>query len=316
MKSLALSLAALLALAPASLAQEGAPAPKKEEAPAAPAAEKHVNKVSDAAKAAFEAAEKLLYSPVGLGLKELKGTIEMKMQMAGMEEEVEGMPQMGMSFTIEFKAPREMTVGAKGGEMFGPGAGENMARSVKSLVLNSMGVIVPAGDDEYDADIVTENGKKILILTSYEKNVKQGEMRMTIGDNGLPTTGDMTMIERMPGGRTMEQKGKMGWVFAKDGDLWRLEKQTIEVPMAPAPMEYRIEYSEAGGFKVPTKFLMDMGGMAFGYRFTELTVNGKVVDLGGAKDGAPKTATPKAEEGGKGEKGGEGEKEDGEDDGM
>ncbi|MCK6480135.1 MAG: hypothetical protein HUU06_01620 [Planctomycetaceae bacterium] len=310
MKRLSLTLAALLAVAPVSLAQEGAPKPEGgAPAPAAPAAPaKHVNVITDAAKAAFEAMEKIMYSPVVQGLKDLTGTIEMKMEMAGMEgQDMGGGMGMGMSFDVTFKAPKDIKVGSKGGEMFGPQA-DGMKEGVKQIILNSLGIWVPVGDEEYDADLVTEEGKKVLVVTSYKDNKKQGVFRLTLADNYLPVAATATNeVEMMPGTKPVEQTVKMKWQFAKDGDLHRLEKWTVEVPMMPTPIEYVLEYADAGGFKLPVKFVMDLSamGMTSGYRFTSLTVNGKAVELPGAKKAEPAgTPTEKGGEGGMEHEGG------------
>src|SRR5690349_10137622 len=86
--------ALLFAAAPALADDPPAPtAPGGAAAPTAPAAgEKHVNKITDAAKAAFEKMDKIANSPVRQGLKEAAGTIssEMKMSMPGAPE----MPSM------------------------------------------------------------------------------------------------------------------------------------------------------------------------------------------------------------------------------
>ena len=298
MKNAALSLAALLALAPAALPQDAPPpaappAAKPADKPAAPA--RHENKVTAAAKAAFDAMQKLMASPVAKGLQNFTGTIEMKMEMGegGGGDEMGGMPAMGMSFSLVFKAPDDLKVTGKGGEMFGPQGSEGMTKGVRGLVLNTMGVYMPVGDDEFDADVVTEDGKKVIVLSTYEKGVPQGSVRIVLGDSGLPASGSIVTKQEMMG-KTVEQKAKISWVFAKDGDLYRMEKQIIETPMAPAPFEYRISYAEAGGFSMPTKFVMDMGMMKMGYRFTELTVNGKKVEIAPeAKKPAP-AATPAA----------------------
>ena len=62
------AVAAALVFVPAAFAQEPPAAP--------PAAAKHVNKISDEAKALLDGSRGKAYSPVALGLKEMKGTIE------------------------------------------------------------------------------------------------------------------------------------------------------------------------------------------------------------------------------------------------
>lgn len=306
MKSIALSLAVLLAAAPAAPAQEGA-------TPEAAKPARHENKVSAEARALFEKMEKMAYNPVSKGLKEMKAGIKMKMDMGDMGggEEMPGMEAMGMSFAVDFKAPKTLEVTAKGGEMFGPEGADGMKRAVRETVLRGLGVVTPPEDEEYDAEVVTEEGRKFLLMTMYEKAEKQGSMKMALPDSGPPTSGTMVMLQKMPGGRTMEQKGKMTWTYAKEGDLYRLEKMVIEVPQAPAPVEYTVTYTETQGFKVPTKIQMDMGGMKFGFTFTSLTVNGKEVALpGAARAPAAGTPTPKPAAPDEDEDGGEDEDED------
>lgn len=331
MKHLAWSLAACLALAPAAAAQEGAP--PAGEKPAAPA--RHVNRITDAAKGAFEAMERLMSSPLAQGLKDFQGTIEMATEF-GKDSGMGEMPSMGMSFDVSFKMPRELQIAAKGGEkyaMFGPGFLDGMKDSVRSVVLRGIGVYLPLDQDEYDADLVTEEGKKVLVLTYYSAGEPKRTIRMVLADNGLPSIGTMSTFENGPGGAATEQKWRTSWVFAKDGEKFRLEKQVMETD---TPMKLRIElqvsYADAGGFQMPIRFVTDMGMMKSGFRFSDLTVNGKKVDVGAppAKPAAKpsledlkKAAEEKAKELQEKMKGGEkeggedeGEDEEGEDEGM
>jgi hypothetical protein len=324
----AAALALALAFAPAALAQDPpmppppappapppAPAPKppaagegdKPAVPAVPAAPaKHVNKVSAEAQAAYDNMKKVTYNPVALGLKDLKGTMVMKIEMAGQEggEGMEGMPEMTATFTIDFKAPRTLVVdGTTDNPMLGQ-AVDQMKKQVQQLFLYGTGTMEPAPDAEYDAEVVTEKGAKVLVLKLYEKNESKGEMRMTLDANGLIGKGSMTQMDPNMG---MEQTIEMSYQFSKDGDMYRMEKVTISHPMLPEPMETVMSYTDVGTFKVLTSIKSGGPmGMSFGFKYTDLTVNGKKVELPKpapkkeeAKPAAPPTATPPAGDGGK-----------------
>ncbi len=314
MRSAALALIAAIASSPAAFAQEPPapmpPAPaaapaRPDEKPAAPAKPaKHENKVTPAAKAFFDGMAAKAYNPVALGLKELKGTMEMNMQMPGMEdmeemEGMEGMPKMTVVFAIDFKAPKTIAVEASTENPMLMQAAEQLKQQVKQLFLYGMGTMEPDSSSEYDADVVVEKleGKesKVLLIKVFEKNEPKGEMRMSVDANGLPAKSVVTMVDENSG---MEQTMDMTFEFAKDGEAYRLVKQIITHPMLPEPMETAMTYSEAGGFKVATG-IHSSGpmGMTFGFAYTDLTVNGKKVEL-------PKVEKKGAEKKGE-EKGGE-----------
>lgn len=272
---------AAILVAPAAAAEE-APPPK----PEAPA--RHENKVTSEAKAAFEAWQKLLYRPTDHGLKELAGTVEMRHEMAGMEGmggTGAGMPDMTLRFAVSFRAPATMEVAAKGNSpMFPPQAAEGMGRSLKSLLLNALGVFAPEGDDaEYDAEVAAEEGRKVLVVTTYEKGARQGAVRFTLDDRGLAASGAAVFTEKGPGGSATEVRARLGFEYAKEGDRFLLVKKKVEISIAPAPFEYAVEYADAGGFRIPVKTTTGMQGMNMVYRFADLTVNGKKVDLPAAK---------------------------------
>ena len=290
----ALAFVAALAFAPAALAQDpppppapggAAPAPaaapaKAQEKPAAPA--KRENKVTDAAKAMFESMGKKAYNPVTMGLKELKGTMEMTMQMPGMEdmEGMEGMPEMKIVFAIDFKAPKTIGVEASTDNPMLMQAADQMKQQVKQLILYGMGTMEPDAAAEYDADVVVEKAgdkeTRALVIKVYEKGEARGEMKMTVDANGLPGKSVVTVSDPNTG---MEQTMDITFEFTKDGEAYRLVKQIINHPMLPEPMEAVMSYSDAGGFKVLTA-INSTGpmGMTFGYNFTKLSVNGKDVE--------------------------------------
>ncbi len=315
MRSVAAALALALAFAPAALAQDppptpppappAPPAPPKDPAPApaapvpapgAPAAPakpavpaKHENKVSPEAQSAYEGMRKVTYNPVALGLKDLKGTMEMKIEMPGQEgnEGMEGMPEMKVTFAIDFKAPKTINVEASTDNPMLMQAADQMKQQVQQFVLNSTGTMEPGSGAEYDADLVTEKGAKVLVLKLFDKNEAKGTLRMTLDANGLPGKGVLTQEDPNMGG---EMSINIDFQFGKEGDLYRMDRMVITHPSLPDPMEMVMLYSEAGGFKILTG--VKSGGpmgMSFTYAYTDLTVNGKKVDL-------PKPAPKKVEE--------------------
>jgi hypothetical protein len=295
--------AALLgAAAVPALAQDGPPpppvppapppaaptAPAPAPAPAAPA--KHENKISDAAKAAFDGMAKQLYNPVELGLKELQGKMKMVMQMPGMDES-SGMPPMVVDFSIAFKAPEDLNVIASTDNPMLAQAADQLQEQVKHVFKLGVGS-AKFGPEEFDADLVEKDGAKSLVLKIFAKNEPKGEMVLSLDANGLPTKGVMKQEDPNMGEVSIE----IGFTFVKEGEKYRLEKQVVQHPMMPEPLSTVVTFQEAGGFKVPSAIDTTGGmGMTFTFRYTELTVNGKKVELPAEKKPEPapeKPATP------------------------
>jgi hypothetical protein len=304
------ALAALLLLAPAAAAQEP-PAPpvppKAPEAPAAPAAPakgeeapakpaKHENKVTPEAKAAWEAMGKVLYNPVALGLKELKGKMVMKMEMAGMEdmggmEGMEGMPEMKMDVSIDFKAPKTVEIAVTTDNPMLQQAVGQIQQQVRSQFLASCGIMEPPAEQEFDASLETKEGAKVLVVKFYEKNEPQGEMRMNLDAAGLFSKGTLTQTDANTG---MEMSMDITYKYLKDGEAHRMDRMEIVHPMFPEPMETVMQYHDTGEFKVMTG-MRTKGpmGMNFLFGYSELTVNGKKIDLPKEeKKAEPKKETP------------------------
>jgi len=304
---LAFAVAALLALAPAASAQD----------PPAPA--KHVNKVTDAARAAFERMDKATYSPVAAGLKDLSGTLEMKVEGAGMGARP-GMPGLDISFLVAFKVPSDLKVESKG-EAQGPGRmmGDGMKKMATTLLRTALGLTRPQDSEEYDADAVVEGSKTVVTIIRYENGAETNRSSMTLDDRGLieSMTSTSKAKEAAPmggppggmagGGRGPrggppggDEGGAMKFTWKKEGDRWLLEKMASQ--RGPNTFEITPVYTDAGGFKILTSWKMGGegmgGGMSFGFRFAELAVNGKKVEIAAV---AGKALKP-------------GEDEDGEDD--
>jgi hypothetical protein len=316
----AFAFAVVAVLGGAALAQDGAKPPVPPVPPVAPTApskvEKHVNKITDAAKDVFARFDKLLYSPVKLGLKDLAGTVKMEMDLPPEMESMRGqMPGMDLEFTVKFTAPDQVKVAAKEKESSGGAAAGmggmmdqmkgQMTKGVASIVRFMVGVYRPADDSEFDADATTTDGKTTLTITSYEKNVEIGTMEMTLSPEGLPDVGVMTSKEKLeppavkPGMRERGAKGAAGdgkvtmhFVYGAEGSLRRLDKMTVEAPGAPAVIEQTLSYADAdcgdAKIKICHRWTMSMGEMQkFGYRFTEMSINGKAVTLPKPEADAP-----------------------------
>lgn len=273
------ALAVLLAAAPAALAQEPppapptpapapAPAPKTDEAkPAAPKAEekpaapaKHVNKVSEAAKAAWEGFRKSLHTAESSGIKEFKGRFELVAEAQG----------INLPFAIEFTAPETLKIELKSDdpqfEMF-----KDMIVGQVSVVLRlGLSMLEPKPDGEFDADVVVEKDVKTLVLKTFNKNEQAGEFRFTLGTDGLPSKGVQTSTDPMSG---MEQEIEFAFGFQKDGERSRLVKLSVNSMMGN--QELKIDHVDAGGFKVLRSIKSDDSSITF----TELTVNGKKVEF-------------------------------------
>jgi hypothetical protein len=304
MLSRTLVAAALAAvLAPAAFAQDGGsgppappappappPANPAAPAPAAPAKPaKHENKVSDAAKAAYEGMNASLYNPIARGLKEFQGKAAMKMEFPGMGE-AEGMPPMVVDIAIAFTAPEKVTVDASTDNPMLAQAADQLKQQVQQLVAMGHGTIKPM-EEEYDADLEEKDGVKTLVLKLYKDNEPRGDMRLTLGDAGLPSKG---VLKAMDPNMGMETTLEFGFHYAKVGDKYRLEKQTVTHPMMPGPMETKISYLSAGEFDVLHSFETSgiMGSGTISFKYSELTVNGKKLDLPAAAKVEEKPATP------------------------
>jgi len=272
------------ALVPAALAQEGgsvppggppAPPPEKPAAPKAPEKPaKHENKISDAAKAAWAAMEKSIYSPVALGLKELKGKISMT--PPGMD------PSMGgsLDFQVAFEAPSKVTVEVATQDPMMAMQAQQMKPQIQQVLSLGAGIFMP-GTEEYDADLEEKDGVKTLVVKIYEGEQRRGEMRLGLDAKGVPSKGNMKVTDPNSG---MELEMGLEFQFAADGDKVRLEKHRLQHPMF-GPVETTFTYVDAGGFKVLCGFETNIEtmGMKMPARFTEMTVNGKKVELPAAK---------------------------------
>lgn len=300
------ALAAALVLAPAASAQD-------RPAPAAPAAAKHENKVSDAAKAAFERMEKAMYSAVAAGLKDLSGTVELKIEGGEAGDKMAMMGGMNLAFQVAWKAGEDLKVESKG-EAGGPMAmmGRGMKGMIAPLLKVSLGLMKPQEGEEFDADAVVEGGKTVLTMVRYKDGVETNRTAFTIDDRGLIESAKFTSkggaaAGGPPGGRggRMGPPGgddgaPMNFTWKKEGDRWLLEKMTTQ--LGPKTSEITPVYTDAGGFKILTSWKMGGGeaGMSFGVKFTDLVVNGKPVSLASGDAGK----TEGGNEGGMGGMGG------------
>jgi len=134
-----------------------APAPAVPGAPGAaahPATAKHENKVSAAAKAAFEKMGKLANNPVAQGLKDAGGTLTMVIPNMPPE-----MTPPGIKFT--FKAPCGRAL--RGGRLrAGPdgGHGGQVGEGMEPMIRFMLGIFRPSDEGEYDADVTTKGRQR------------------------------------------------------------------------------------------------------------------------------------------------------------
>lgn len=297
MRSAALALIAALSAVPAAFAQDPPPAPVPAPAPAAPAKPeekpapakpaapaKHESKVTDAAKAAFEAARKVLHDPVAAGLKDLQGKVSFTAEFEGLDEaqkeQMEAMGEMKIDYTVDFRAPNVLKIEGKTDNAMMEMQLDQTSKMFERFFLLSLGVLEPAADAEYDADVVTVDGKKFLAFKFYTKNEAQGDLKLGLDANGLPGKGTMTANDPMSG---MEQTIEVEVFFTKDGERFRFEKFVIQQPGLEGGMQFSASYADAGGFKLMSKTVAaiktEMGSMKLGFKYDSLTVNGKKVEL-------------------------------------
>ena len=292
-------LAAVLALTgSAAAAEEGPAAPPVPSAPAA--APRHQNRITPEAKAMFERMDRLLYSPVKAGIKDLSGTVVMKMDMGGGGGGGRGgMPSMDMKFSVAFTAPATVKVEMTEAAGFMRQAGEGMTKGMQAMMRHTLGIYRPADDEEYDAETREENGKQVLVLTSYEKAAPVSTTVFTLDDKDLIESGAHTSKVPGPTGKVAESKATTRYTWARSGDLYMVEKIAMTSSEAPAPFEYVLAYADVSGAKVAVAWEMRMKGMPapMAYRFTDLTVNGKAVTVPAASS-APGPVPPDGAEAG------------------
>ena len=256
---------------------------------------------------------------------------------------IPGMGGEPTQYTIDFKAPdtlkvelKEAAVDPAGGAGGGMGGGRGgmmggeMMKKAKILpirmgVLGSLGVIGPTSDSEYDADVETEAGQKVLVITNYESNVKSGVMRMYLNETGLPSRGTMKVEGTGGGGGRGGMGGmqvEMTWEWGKDGERYLLQKMGMKMPMMQKPMEIVNAYADVGGYKLLVGWSSSMRIMQMEIvtttRYTNLEVNGKAVDVpapaASEATGPAKMPAPPKKKGDKAGKGGEEGGEEGDED--
>lgn len=257
---------------------------------------RHVNKITPAAQAVFDKMASLAYSPVKLGLKDLTGAVKMEMEATG--DGARGMGAMGkmeLVFAVAFKAPSDLKVelkdapAASGAETdrtggmaarMMKGMGEGMSLAVQRILKGSLEGYVPATDSEFDADVKVENGVTTVLITTYLKGEEVSREAITLDANGIPSVMVSTPKNPRPG----DGKSTVKFTYAKEGDLFRLERMTMDAGPSGS-MEAKLEYADAGKFKVVKSWRMAPanGPFQFGFQFSEMVVNGKAVDLSGAK---------------------------------
>jgi hypothetical protein len=204
---------------------------------------------------------------------------------------MEGMPDMSVKFVIAFTAPKTLTVEASTENPMLMNSVDQMKKGVEMMVFNGMGIMEPQ-EAEYDMEVVTEGGVKSLVTKTYDKGAPQGELHLVVSAEGLATKGQMKVTDPNSG---MEQTFDLAMTYVKEGDRYRLDSQSVTVPMFPDPLVSKFTYSDAEGIKVltgiETKGIM---GMTLGYKYSELTVNGKKVVLAEAKKETAPAAAPAA----------------------
>lgn len=300
--------ASLVVAALSGAARADDPKPAAPPAPAAPAAAKHENKITPEAKAAFERMEKIANCPVRQGVVDAAGTITAEMM---------GMPTT-MKFT--FKAPATVHVEPDAnmqGQM--EMAGKQMARGAERTLKVMFGVFRPSDDEEFDAEMTKKDGKDVLVITSFKDGAEQGRNEMTLDANGLIASGVATMHV---GPEKRESKTEATYTWTKSGDTYRLEKMEM-TSARPGPgsgggggagrgmggaggggmggkISISLAYTPVEKTAIATSWKTELGGMGMTYesRISDLTVNGKKVEIAKPEE-AKKPEDGKKPEGGK-----------------
>jgi hypothetical protein len=232
------------------------------------------------------------------------------------------MGKLGLTFAVNFKAPDDLSVewkdlpGGGGGESEKGGGmmsrmRERMSHAMSGGIARMLHTMItgfaPAGDSEYDADVKVVDGVTKVVITSYLKGVEVSTNELTLDANGLPVSGVVTSKApegppagapggrgpgmRNGGGKGPDGRNSINFTYSKEGELFRLDKMTFD-PQG-TPTESTLKYADAGSFKVAYAWEMaGPMGAKFAVKFSELTVNGKVVTLPDAAPAAPGDAKP------------------------
>ena len=218
--------------------------------------------------------------------QEFTGKSAMTLEFPGMEN-MEGMPPMTVDFRVAFKAPEEFKIEASTDNPMLAQQTGSLKAQVEHLLRAGQGQMKPM-QEEFDADLEEKDGKKTLVVTMYQNSAKAGTMRMALDGNGLPEKGAMTVSNPQMG----EMQIDLGFHYAKVGERFRIERQTMANSMMPGEMETKMTYADAGGFDVMTSFVISgvMGSGTMSFRYSELAVNGKKVEV----PAATKAAEPAA----------------------
>ncbi len=281
-------LAAAVAAVLAAAARADDPPPKTPPAPAqggaaATGLPRHENKVSPEAKAAFEKMAKAMYSPVAKGLKELSGTLLVPAGPAG-----------DIALKVSFKAPDSLHVEADAQSPMGAIA----SQACESLLRLSLGMPRPSDEAEYDAEVATKDGKQVLTITRYRNGAESGRTEMTLGDDGLVAETTTRAEVQTPGSRRTVSRSSV-FTWGKVGDLSRLEKLEEKRGAMQDRVVQTLHYTDVDGISLLTSWKTEFEGMAMPareVRYSELTVNGKKVDLQAPATTPPERKGPEAPE--------------------
>jgi hypothetical protein len=274
------------------------PAPADPGATSAPT--RHVNKVTDAAKAAFEKIAKAAGNPFGRGMKAATGVLTATTKGAA----------TSMRFTLETPASIRVEADPKAkGD-----AAAATARSAETVLRMACGVFEPAENAEFDADVVKVDGRDVLQITSFDNQTETSRTLIAVDGNGLVMSSSLHQSVQK---RDVKTDSAFAW--SKSGDAWKLDRVTTGAGAARTTT--RIVYAEEAGRVLPVAWRSETAAGAIEVRMTELVVDGTKADVskvsaptGATESGKPDTPKKK-HHGKKGKKGEDDEDgEDGEDD--
>ncbi len=251
--------AALLAVIAASSAAQDQKPPVAPPAPAR-AAESSVTPEAKAALAKMNAA---IDRPVAKGLRSMTGIVEVTSANGP------------VTVDVSFAAPATFKAEASGRK-------EGLALGMLKAAMNGVG---PADDEPIDVETTRKDGHDILVLTSHGTAGWSSRSEYTLDADGLPVSGLHTRTH-VVGGVERVDNSTVSFVWSKIGETHRLAKMEMTIG-ATTTMSTTLAYEEFDGIPIATSWKTEVVAgqrQAFDYRFTELTLNGKKVEIKSAKE--------------------------------
>jgi hypothetical protein len=234
-------------------------------------------KATPEAKAALDKMDKLLDRAADKGLKELQATFT--------NGDTHGSPT---TVKLTFTAPATFKPDAPVGRDKGFGY------QVVGTVRAAMNGMWPHDGETGDVELTKKNGNDVLVILWRGKDGATTQTEHTLGASGLPASTAMIMHWTASG---VERERTFGskYTWEKAGDKYRLSKHEATFGDGMGSSIVTITYTVFNGMTIPTSWtteVPEVGGHSE-TRMTELSINGKSIELKKAGDEEPAKPKPK-----------------------